>query len=110
MKSCNTYRPKYWDERTNGGPEMKLYVWTEVEALKQCGDGIAFALAPNKEVAIKAILKKYWEEEIESIGRKEPDFILEEAMRTYTYLNKELKTKEPLMVESIEGFYEYGTA
>jgi len=92
-------------------PKLKLYVWNEVEALRQYGDGIAFALAPDKESAIEAILGKYWKETVEAeVKRCSGTSLIDSYIKTYTSLNEELKIREPLVIEDIEGFFVYGTA
>ena len=91
--------------------KLKLYVWDKVEALRQYGDGIAFALAPDRESAIEAILRKYWKEQIEpEIGKSIHTSLLESHIKTYIGLSEELKAEEPLVVEDVEGFWVYGTA
>ncbi|RLG23855.1 hypothetical protein DRN85_08575 [Methanosarcinales archaeon] len=92
-------------------PKLKLYVWNEVESLAQYGDGITFALAPDKESAIEAILRKYWKEVVETeVKRGSGTSLVDSYVKTYTSLSEELKAKEPLVVENIEGFWVYGTA
>ena len=91
--------------------KLKLYVWDKVEALRQYGDGIAFALAPDRESAIEAILRKYWKEVVETeVKRCSGASLVDSYVKTYTSLNEELKTKEPLVIEDVEGFFVYGTA
>jgi len=91
--------------------KLKLYVWDKVEALRQYGDGIAFALAPDRESAIEAILRKYWKEVVETeVKRCSETSLVDSYVKTYTSLNEELKTKEPLVIEDVEGFFVYGTA
>ena len=79
-------------------PKMKLYVWPEVESLSNYKPGIAFALAPNKEDAIEAILRKYKQEEDE-------DWV----QMQYPCLAEELRKTEPLVVEETEGFWMEGS-
>ena len=91
--------------------EMKLFVWPTVKALRQYGDGITFALAPDKESAIEAILKRYWKEQVEpEIGKSIHTSLLESHIKIYIGLSEELKAEEPLVVEDVEGFWVYGTA
>ena len=77
-------------------PKMKLFVWPTVKALAQYGDGIAFALAPDKKSAVDAVLKKF---------KKESRYWQDD----YARLAKELEETEPLIVENIEGFWRYGS-
>ncbi len=78
--------------------EMKLFVWPTVKALAQYDDGIAFAfaLAPNKKDAVDAVLKKF---------KRESRY----WQMDYVDLAKELVETEPLVVESTEGFWRYGS-
>ena len=85
---------------------MKLFIWPEVEALKQCCPGEAYALACTKEQAMELILSKYHNDNIADANKSAIEFY----GYTYRDLREELNNTEPEAFDTPVGFYVHGSA
>jgi hypothetical protein len=80
---------------------MKLYVWYDVEVLSQHDPGKVFVLAENKAQAINEAVKEY-AEHTKDRGELLPH-------ETVEFFEKELNEIEPIVINELAAFLEYGS-